>query len=231
MQSRNDHREVWFIRHGESVANAGGRTKETASVPLTELGLRQAHQLAKALPAEPEFIVHSTYHRARQTAEPTMQRFHRVPVDEWTVQEVQYLDPVLCVDTTQDDRRELAVDYWRRCEPHHAPPGAESFAFFMERARSTVDALTQRRERLTYVFSHGHFIRAVVWTILFRPSAIDVSAMQHFRQFMMSYPVPNCAIVPLYLHESGAHSLGSLWVPEGLEREQCDPVPSHLVGL
>jgi 2,3-bisphosphoglycerate-dependent phosphoglycerate mutase len=231
MQNRSAAREVWFIRHGESLANAGGRTKETATCPLTELGLRQSQQLAAALPAEPEFIVHSTYLRARQTAEPTMERFCRVPVDEWTVQEVQYLDPVLCVDTTQDDRRLLAQSYWQQCEPHHAPPGAESFAFFIERARATMAALSQRRERLTYVFSHGHFIRAIAWTILFRPSALDVSAMQHFRQFMASYPVPNCAIVPLYLHETGAHSLGALWVPDGLEREHCEPVPSYLVGL
>lgn len=231
MQSRNATREVWFIRHGESVANAGGRTKETASCPLTEKGFRQAGQLAAALPVTPDFIVHSTYLRAWQTAEPTMQRFRSVPVDEWTVQEVQYLDPVLCVDTTQADRTMMAQDYWQRCEPDYAAPGAESFAFFMERARTTVETLSQRREKLTFVFSHGHFMRAIVWMMLFRPSAIDVAAMQHFRQFMMSYPVPNCSIVPMYFHETGARSLGALWVPEGLEREHAEPVPSHLVGL
>ncbi len=231
MQNRNAIREVWFIRHGESVANAGGRTKETSVCSLTERGFRQAEQLAAALPAEPEFIVHSTYVRALQTAEPTMRRFHGVPVDEWAVQEVQYLDPMLCVDTTQAERREMVHDYWLRCDPDYTAPGAESFALFMARARTTLGALSARHERITFVFSHGHFIRALAWMVLFRPSAVDVAAMQHFRHFMASYPVPNCSIMPMYLHEDGTQSLGALWVPDGLEREHTEDVPVHLVGL
>src|SRR5687767_13515487 len=110
MQRDKGAREVWFIRHGESVANAGGRTAEAGSYPLTERGSRQAAQLAAALPLEPDFIIHSPYLRARQTAEPSMGRFAKVPSDEWPVQEVQYLDPALCVNTTQDERHVLAFD-------------------------------------------------------------------------------------------------------------------------
>ena len=43
-------REIWFIRHGESVANAGARTDEASGYALTELGFRQAGQVATALP-------------------------------------------------------------------------------------------------------------------------------------------------------------------------------------
>src|ERR1043165_5780158 len=99
MHPASSPREVWFIRHGESVANAGGRTTEAGIYPLTELGFRQAEQLAAALAAEPkapELIVHSSYVRARQTSEPTQRQFPSVPVEEWPVHEVQYLDPALC---------------------------------------------------------------------------------------------------------------------------------------
>ena len=61
----DSHREAWFIRHAESVANAGARTKEASSYPLSELGFRQAQQLAHALPAEPDLIIISPYIRAR----------------------------------------------------------------------------------------------------------------------------------------------------------------------
>src|SRR5882757_2285534 len=101
----SSHREVWFIRHSESVANAGARTREAPTYPLSELGSRQAEQLAAALNAEPDLIVVSPYVRARQTAEPTIRRFPNTRVEEWPVHEVQYLAPALCVDTTQEERR------------------------------------------------------------------------------------------------------------------------------
>src|SRR5947209_5845813 len=113
----SSHRDVWFIRHSESAANAGGRTREAPTYPLSELGFRQAEQLAAALHAEPDLIVVSPYVRARQTAEPAIRRFPRARVEEWPVQEVQYLDPALCVDTTQEERRALSDAYWQRCDP------------------------------------------------------------------------------------------------------------------
>ncbi len=231
MQSRSIIREVWFIRHGESVANAGARTAEPSSYSLTERGFRQAEQLAATLVEEPELIIHSPYVRARQTAEPAMQKFRHVPVGEWAVQEVQYLDPVQCIGTTQDERRELARDYWVRCEPEYAAPEAESFTVFLARVQDALAALELRTERLTFVFSHGHFIRALVWTMMFRPSVFDVPAMRHFQAFMEAYPVPNCAVQPIYFHSTGNWSLGRLNVPDGVEREPMDLATGGLVGL
>ena len=49
-----------------------------------------------------------------------MARFAHVPVEEWPVQEVQYLAPAKCVGTTQDERRAFSVEYWDRCDPEHA---------------------------------------------------------------------------------------------------------------
>ena len=43
---KNSVREVWFIRHAESVANAGARTREAPTYPLSDLGFRQAAELA-----------------------------------------------------------------------------------------------------------------------------------------------------------------------------------------
>jgi broad specificity phosphatase PhoE len=227
----SSHRETWFIRHSESVANAGARTREAPTYPLSDAGFRQADQLAAALPAEPELIIVSPYVRARQTAEPAIRRFPRALVEEWPVHEVQYLDPVLCVDTTQDERRELSSAYWERCDPHHSAPGAESFVNFLRRVVDAVERLARRPERRTFVFSHGQFMNALAWLTISRPAQIDASAMSRFYQFIHGCTVPNCAILPLHVHGDGSQSLGGLWVPDGVETAGSSQRQAGLAGV
>jgi len=229
--SPSSHRETWFIRHSESVANAGARTREASSYPLSEAGFRQADQLAAALPAEPDLVIVSPYVRARQTAEPAIRRFPRASVEEWPVHEVQYLDPVLCVDTTQEERRELSSAYWQRCEPHHAAPGAESFIDFLTRVTDAVERLARRPERRTFVFCHGQFMHALAWLTVSRPARIDSAAMRRFHQFIHGCTVPNCAILPLHVHGDGSRSVGGLWVPDGVEAGGTGIAQPGLAGV
>jgi 2,3-bisphosphoglycerate-dependent phosphoglycerate mutase len=217
----NSHREVWFIRHGESVGNAGERTREAPSYPLSALGFRQAEQLAGALHAEPDLIVVSPYVRAQQTAEPAIRRFANARVEEWPVQEVQYLDPLLCVDTTQDERRALSEEYWQRGDPHHAAPGAESFVEFSSRIGDVIEHAAQRVERRIFVFCHGQVMQAIAWLSVSRPAVMDAAAMRRFYNFMHGVSVPNCAILPLHHHADGSRTLAGLWVPEGVEAESA----------
>jgi len=41
-------KEIIFIRHAESIANAGGRTTDIASITLSERGIQQAINLAES---------------------------------------------------------------------------------------------------------------------------------------------------------------------------------------
>lgn len=214
-------REVWFIRHAESVANAGGRTREAPTYPLSDLGFRQAQQLAQSLPVEPELIVTSPYLRARQTAEPAIARFHRARVEEWAVQEVQYLDPALCVDTTQDERRVMSHEYWLRCDPHHAAPGAESFVDFTSRVQDAITRARQREERRIFVFCHGQFMQALAWLTLSQPAMVDSAAMRRFHSFARGVIVPNCSVLTMCLAREKMEALAGVWVPDGVE-----PVPA-----
>ena len=213
----SSHREVWFIRHSESVANAGARTREAPAYPLSELGFRQAEQLAAALHAEPDLIVVSPYVRARQTGEPTIRRFPNARVEEWRVHEVQYLAPSLCVDTTQEERRGMSDAYWQRCDPHFAAPEAESFAEFSTRVGDAIERVAQRAERRIFVFCHGHVMQAIAWLVLSRPAAIDSAAMRRFFNFMHGVTVPNCSVLPLHCHADGVRTLAGIWVPGGIE--------------
>jgi 2,3-bisphosphoglycerate-dependent phosphoglycerate mutase len=228
---RHKPREVWFIRHAESVANAGGRTKEAPSYALSERGFAQAEQLACGLPTHPELVVLSPYTRARLTAEPYLRRVPSSRVEEWPVQEVQYLDPALCVDTTQDERRAMSLAYWENADPHYAAPDAESFVAFVNRAQRTLDALVQRDERCTFIFCHGQFISAIAWLIFTRPARIDSAAMRRFYQFVHGYAVPNCSILPVYLHGADSISVGGLWIPSGVDADAPHLAGAGLAGL
>ena len=224
-------REVWFIRHAESVANAGGRTKEAPTYPLTELGFRQAEQLGRVLPGAAELVVVSPYVRARQTAEAFLRRWPAVQVEEWPVYEVQYLDPALCVDTTQEERRVLSETYWERCDCDYAAPNAESFVAFVKRAQDALNALARRSEGQTYIFTHGQFMSAVARLILTRPARIDASAMRRFHDFVHGYAVPNCAMLPVYMNDREELSSGGLRVLNGVDVPAADLARAGLAGL
>ena len=78
-------RRVILLRHGRTAYNAEHRFQGQTDIPLDEVGLGQAKQVADALfaliGAEPVSIVSSDLSRARSTAEPVAARFG-VPVAE-----------------------------------------------------------------------------------------------------------------------------------------------------
>lgn len=61
---------IYFVRHGQSTANAGGMTMEHAQIPLSDLGYVQAAMLAQLLDVDPVLVLSLTYLRARETAKP-----------------------------------------------------------------------------------------------------------------------------------------------------------------
>ena len=61
---------IILVRHGESVANRDRHFAESGENPLTELGLRQARELAPIVAAQfrPAKVLSSSFLRAQQTA-------------------------------------------------------------------------------------------------------------------------------------------------------------------
>jgi broad specificity phosphatase PhoE len=61
---------IVLVRHGESVANRDRHFAESGDNPLTELGLRQARELAPIVAARfrPPVVLSSEFLRAKQTA-------------------------------------------------------------------------------------------------------------------------------------------------------------------
>jgi broad specificity phosphatase PhoE len=212
---------IWFIRHGESESNRGMVTPRNATSPLTALGQQQSVHVAKAFPAPPELVITSPYIRTGMTAAPTIARFApsaSLTNVEWPVQEFTFLAADRTANTVLKQRLPMAEQYWQRCEPHYIDgEGAESFANLIGRIQAMFERLRDRPESFIAVFTHGQFLRAMVWHYLVGEIAIDADAMRSFRLFDQSIPVPNAAILKMTL--------------DGNDRRMSNFITAHLLPV
>lgn len=194
---------VWLVRHGESEANAGLPTIHPGETPLTEKGHWQAQQVALAFKHPPDLIVTSPYTRTQQTAQPTRERYPRVLQAEWRVQEFTYLAASRYQNTTIQQRRPLSDAYWQQSDPFYVDgAGAESFADLLHRAELVQTQIRQADADWIAIFSHGRFIRAVLWLVLTRSTEVTPRRMQQFQAFIASFSVPNGSILKLQMDSS-----------------------------
>lgn len=199
-------KEVWLIRHAESTANAGAATFSPESVPLTDKGLAQAEFFAAQIETPPNLIVVSPFLRSQQTAAPLRQRYPDVPVEEWPIQEFTYLSPGRCRNTTFEDRRPLVAEYWARNDANFCDgPGAESFADLLGRGLAAIERIKQAEQKFITIFSHGQFLRAVIWLYLHELDEMKVETMEGFHGFLDAVSIPNGAIFKIRFED------GKLW--------------------
>lgn len=167
-------KKVWFIRHGESEANAGLPTSFPDQITLTAKGIEQAKELATSLVEKPDLIITSKYIRTQQTADPAIHKFKDVPVEVWPLHEYDFLSPESCVNTTVEQRKPLVQNYWRNCDATFVDgPGAESFYEFKKRVLDCVHRLESNPNDFIIVFAHGHVIRAIWQYFLTKNKTID----------------------------------------------------------
>lgn len=147
--------ELWLVRHGESLANTGGRLSGWSDVPLSERGEAQARALGPLLRGrEFDGVWSSDLERAVTTArlafgEPRTDRrlremdFGRLEGRRWDEIGAAERDAIL-----------EFVDY--------EAPGGESFASLRDRVLEFVEALPAGRH---LIFSHGGAIRMLTAAI------------------------------------------------------------------
>lgn len=201
--------EVWFIRHGESAANAGFASSDPALIPLTEKGWQQAVKVSEIIPTDPDLIVYSSYLRAEQTAQPTIKRFPHVECQQWNIQEFTYLSRALCENTTSMQRRPMVQEYWKRNDPFYVHgDGAESFAQFHRRVQDTYGRLAEMDRNLILIFGHGQFMRLMLVSLVLRSFEPTPGLMEKFALFSKLYEIPNCGIFKVRFHDREAFVSG-----------------------
>jgi len=207
-------KEVWLIRHAESLANIGAATSTPREIPLSDNGFRQADELAEMIGKRPGLIVVSPYVRTRQTAEPLLQRFPDIPVEILAVQEFTYLSISRCRGTNAEQRRPWVDEYWQRADPNYCDGDqAESFVEFIERVERFVNDMSECEFDLAYVFTHEQVIKALIWCGLQVSAAIDSATMSSFQKFMVSFKIPNASIVMVKMDVDMSLYLGKILSP------------------
>lgn len=188
---RND---FYFIRHGESESNAGLKTDNPNTVSLTPHGWGEARHKARLFHERPDRIITSKYRRTQQTAEPFIEKFAGVPVEEWNIHEFTYLPVTRYKNTTNLERQPHIRKFWTAADPQYKEDDtAESFAEFANRCRETVAQMRDNPSGLTLAFSHGYLIKGVLFLLNGHMEKINAETMRKFWQYHAGYVVENCA--------------------------------------
>ena len=188
-------REIWFVRHGQSISNANMVTQGSSNSPLTEKGESQARQIVPAIPRKPGAVLLSSYLRARQTAQPTLDHFTPVPTEEWPIHEFTYLSDAKYVGKRMEDRMPFARSYWRAEDPYSKDDGqGESFAGFVGRLEQTKQLMRTHDAPFLVAFSHGLFIRGLIWSVTSNQALADVAGFRSYRTFYRATSTPNGSI-------------------------------------
>ena len=199
-------RRLTFVRHAESVANAGGRTMPHAEIPLSELGHHQADELAALLDVEPSSVLVSRFVRTQQTAAPFCGRHGIRHQIHPSLHEFSVIDPALIEGLDGAQRKPFVKTYWDDPDPYRRlGENADTFAEFQGR----IDAFMADMESLpasTVIFGHGIWFALLFWS-LSGQRVTDAESMSAFRRYQLAFPMPNCATFDLVQIDGQAWSV------------------------
>ena len=207
---------LYFIRHGESLANAWWIWNgDFRHIPLTDYGHKQAEQVAGFLP-KPDLILHTIYTRTRETAEPFIQKHPDVPVETIPMHEFTYLNTQTYNGTTMFERREKALSYWKANNPRHNDGGwAESFVDCLERVYVSLDILAHRKEEIIVIFSHGQILQLTRLLLEHENETKNPEdLMRLYREIETKRPLKNCEILKLEIQADTWWTMESVFVPK-----------------
>jgi broad specificity phosphatase PhoE len=190
---------ITLVRHGQSAANAGAITMPDATIPLAELGIKQARWLAYRLPSPAPLILVSHYQRAQQTAQPYSDRCAVPTQTHAGLCEFGTFDVRVIEGLTGEQRRPLVEAYWQAGDPRvRNGDQAETFQEFCWRVRAFMPVLDDAPDG-TVVFGHGMWFAMLVW-IAMGFETEGSSNMRAFRRFQQGLPMPNGAVYNLWIH-------------------------------
>jgi probable phosphoglycerate mutase len=174
-----------MVRHGETEWNAEGRVQGQTDIPLSPVGLAQAHAAAEVL-GQHDFsaIYSSDLMRVRQTAEPSVRRLALPLQLDPDLRERHYgvFERMLYTEV-----RSRYPDYYARFtakDPDFDFETGESLRAFYDRSLRALERIIERhRGEQVLVFTHGGVLDMV---------------HRHVRELGLSaardYGIPNCGI-------------------------------------
>ncbi len=162
---------LYLIRHGESQFNAEGRIQGQTDIPLSELGQRQSHAIARAFDRiKLDAVFCSPLQRAAQTAAPLAKLQQRA---------IEYLDDLkeihagifagLLWGEIEHKYPEHALP-WREQHPDFVIPGGESRRQLMDRGVRALHTIRRHDFEQVAVVAHGGLLCAALKGLLEIPA-------------------------------------------------------------
>ena len=152
---------LYFVRHGESVANLSDRNGDKRPEDadrLSERGWEQARSLGRRLEGEGlELIVASPMTRAQETAQGIAEVLDLPVETDEDLFEVRQSDAFYASSPDFGDTGTLS--WMPTSDPAYAPPGAESFADVVARVHRVMERLAElSSEHRVVAVSHHNFL-------------------------------------------------------------------------
>jgi probable phosphoglycerate mutase len=161
---------LYFVRHGESVANLSDRNGDKRPEDadrLSEHGWEQARALGRRLQGEGlELIVASPMTRAQETAQGIAEVLELPVETDEDLFEVRQSDAFYAASPDYGDTGTL--NWMPAADPAHAEPGAESFEDIVARVGRVQERLEGiASERRVLAVSHHNFLHFFLGVTLF----------------------------------------------------------------
>ena len=154
---------VYFVRHGESVANITPVYQPLGS-PLSDKGRQQAKLIAERIAKLSfEALVVSPLFRAKETAEAITKLTGKKP--EYSDLFVERTKPTRIIGKSHSDNE--AVQLWKKWQNSLFIPGlrvedGENFDDLIIRADKALDFLKNKVENSIVVVTHGFFLKTII---------------------------------------------------------------------
>jgi broad specificity phosphatase PhoE len=105
-------------------------------------------------------------------------------------------------NTSGRQRQPFSAAYWERCDPEYFDgEGAESFAMLVARAQATLEQIRHLEEDFAAIFSHGLFMRALLWVGVVGSAENSANSMRRFNAFRSTFRIPNGAILKVFVSD------------------------------
>lgn len=161
-----DYYQIYFLRHGESTANATGYHQGQFDFPLSEKGIQQAQQVAslwKAKGLHFDLIISSPLTRARHTAEILSQTLS-IPLEIdpiWMERDAGLLSGLHSEEAQKLYPRPNFMSVYEKI----GITGESQWELFL-RAGKAIDTLLKREAGRYLVVSHGGILNMVLYVTL-----------------------------------------------------------------
>lgn len=196
---------LYFIRHAESSANAGGVSVEHSIIPLSEKGVEQAQALVNTLQIIPSQVLVSAFDRTHQTSAPYCRHHNKKAIIEPLLNEFSALSFELIEGMQGSERRQIADAYWAEADIYKRMGNhADTFAEFDARVQEFKNNMYNLQTR-TVIVGHGIWFGLLLWHLIgFKVE--NSKQMKAFRRFQNGLPLHNTVIYKLTMRATNDYS-------------------------